>query len=418
MKRELEKILNSRLKTWRSVALLGARQVGKSYLLAEILKKHEGNLISFDDPLERQEAQGDPLKYLEQRYKVNKYLFIDEAARVPEIFSAVKILVDRYGSSPSGICLANSGNYLLLRRIKESLAGRVNLLSIYPLSWSEFSKSERLPGLVELIEKNIPQKIEFPESLVSVDRMREERMLWGGFPIVSLTEDCRERILWIQDYIRTYILPLVVEQFNIRDSFAFERICRILFLHNGQFLNVNKLAQNASISQPTAMDYIHYLEAMMVIKHVPVFFRNLKKRIIKQPKIYVCDSLLFNEALGFNFSIQKAVELGIIGSIYESFIFNELQKFLSNYDMLAEIFTWRTQDKAEVDIVLSTSEGIVPIEIKWSTQLTSKDTTGLQAFMDCYPEVKKGYIIYPGRKLQKITENIFAVPDWWIFGCY
>lgn len=418
MKRELQKILISRLKVWRSVALLGARQVGKSYLLAEILKKHEGNLISFDDPLERQEAQRDPLKYLEQKYKVDKYLFIDEAARVPEIFSAVKILVDRCDPKPTGICLANSGNYLLLRRIKESLAGRVNLLYIYPLSWNEFSKSERPPGLVELVKNNIPEKIELPESLVSVDRMRQERMLWGGFPIISLTDNYQERILWIQDYIRTYILPLVVEQFNIRDSFAFERICRILFLNSGQFLNVNKLAQNVSVSQPTAMNYIHYLEAMMVIKHVPVFFRNLKKRLIKQPKIYVCDPLLFNEALGFNFSIQKATEHGLIGSIYESFIFNELQKSLSNYDMLAELFTWRTQDKAEVDIVLSTPQGIVPIEIKWSTQLTSKDTTGLQSFMGCYPEVKKGYIIYPGKELQKIRENIFAVPDWWIFGSY
>ncbi|MBL7073264.1 MAG: ATP-binding protein [Candidatus Omnitrophica bacterium] len=418
MDRHIEKILISRLKTWRSVALLGARQVGKSYLLQKILKTHPGTLISLDDPLERQEAARDPVRYVERYFQPGKYLFIDEAARVPEIFSAVKILVDRNDPKPTGICLANSGNYLLLRKIKESLAGRVSLLPIYPLSWQEFSHSNKVPGLIEIINNKKPKEITCSSKLTEIKRQREERIMWGGFPSPALNNDTQSRMLWIRDYLRTYVLPLVVEQFNIRDSMAFEQLSRLLTLMTAQFLNTNKLAVTSGISQPTAMNYFYYLEAMMIARRAPIFFRNPTKRLVKHPKIHICDTLLINECYGNNFSLHTALERGHIGALYESFIFNEIQKTLSNYDLFGECFTWRTQDGAEADIVLSTSKGIIPLEIKWSKRLTKKDTSGLESFMDSYRETKFGYIVYPGETIQKITKNIFAIPDWWLFGCY
>lgn len=185
---------------------------------------------------------------------------------------------------------------------------------------------------------------------------------------------------------------------------------------NAQFLNANKLAQSSGISQPTAMNYVQYMEAMMVVKRVPVFFRNPAKRLIKHPKIYTCDPLLINEYLGNHFSVQICVERGQIGQLYETFIFNEIQKTLSNYGLIAGIFTWRTQDGAEVDIVLSSTNGLIPIETKWSNRLTSKDASGLHSFMECYPEVKHGYIVYPGEGIQKVSPKVTAVPDWWFLG--
>lgn len=417
MERQIEAVLLSRLKAWRSVALLGSRQVGKSYLLAHILKAHPGTLLSFDDPRERQEAARDPLRYLESRYQRGTYLFIDEAARVPDIFSAVKILVDRQGSAPTGICLANSGNYLLLRKIKESLAGRVSLLPMYPLSWQEVVGSTRRPGLAALCHGDAPSRIRRPASFVQVSRQREERMLWGGMPVPSLALDPNQRISWARDYVRTYILPLVIEQFQIRDSGSFEQAARLLMLQHGQFLNVNNVAQHVGVSQPTLKSYVHVLEAMMVMAFVPIFVRNLNKRLIKQPKAYVTDPLLFNQALD-NFSIPRAIDTDEIGRIYEGFIFAELRKTVSHYDLMVEAFTWRTQDQAEVDIVLSTPKQIIPLEVKWSTQLTKRDASGLLSFLDDYPKAKKGYIVYPGEELQVIHRKVVAIPDWWLFGCY
>lgn len=418
MDRQVEKVVISRLNKWRSVALLGARQVGKSHLLKEILKRYQGTIISLDDPLERAEATKDPLRYIEHRYQPGKYLFIDEAARVPEIFSAVKILVDRYDPKPTGICLANSGNYLLLRRIKESLAGRVNLLPIYPLSWQELVGTKQTPGILAIFNNNIPAKIPLPKSIVETNRLREERILWGGYPTPCLAVDRDARIIWSSDYVRTYILPLVVEQFNIRDVTAFEQAAQILFTQNAQFFNASKLAQLIGVSQPTAANYTHQLQAMMVIDMVNVFFRNPIKRLVKQSKLYVSDPLLLHQPLGTNFSLQSAINRGQIGYIYESFIFSEIKKTLVNYDIYAENFTWRTQDGAEVDIVLSTTDRLIPFEVKWSTKPSRRDASGLHAFMSCYPEVEKGFIIYPGEKIRKITKKVFAVPDWWLFGCF
>lgn len=416
MNRHIAPVLLSRLKAWRSVALMGSRQVGKSHLLSQIVSAHPGTLLSFDDPLERQEAARDPVRYLENRYKPGEYLFIDEAARVPEIFSAVKIIVDRHGADPTGICLANSGNYLLLRKIKESLAGRVNLLSMYPFSWQEFGGYTHTPGLTALCKGHAPSKIVRHASLLQIRREREERMLWGGMPLPSLNPDPDSRIVWARDYVRTYILPLVIEQFNIRDSVSFEQAARLLMLQNGRFFNANHLAQNVGVSQPTLKSYAHFLEAMMVIEFVPVFFRNLNKRLTKQPKIYVTDPLLFNQSLD-NFSIQKAIDADDIGRIYEGFVFAEIKKTISNYDLSAQSFTWRTQDKAEVDIVLSAPGNIVPLEVKWSTRLTTRDASGLLSFLEDYPEAKTGYIVYPGDTLQHIAKHILAIPDWWLFGC-
>ena len=249
-----------------------------------------------------------------------------------------------------GICIANSGNYLLLKKIKESLAGRIHLLFILPLSWRELPQSNNQPGLLQIIKEELINTKALDSSITQT-RQREERIIWGGLPVPCLDNDYTARKTWIRDYIKTYILPLVIEQFNVRETLAFEQAARLILLSNAQFLNANKIAQAIGISQPTIMNYIYYLEALMVIKRVPVFLQNPNKRLIKHPKVYVCDSALINELLGNHFSIPIAKERNQMGSLYETFIYNEIQKTLSNYDLIADTFTWRTQDGAEVDLI-------------------------------------------------------------------
>ena len=418
MDRKIANILISRLNNFRAVALLGPRQVGKSYLLKEIIKHHNGTLLSFDDPMERAEAAKDPLRFLKQRYSPGKYLFIDEAAKVPEIFSAVKILIDENDPKPTGICLANSGNYLLLRRIKETLAGRVNLLPIFPLSWQELAGSSKRPGLLDIIEDKLSFKVEEPFSIAEINRNREERILWGGYPFPSLSSDRDSKIIWVNDYVRTYILPLVVEQFNIRDIAAFDRAAQILFTQSGQFFNASKLAQVTGVSQPTAADYAYFLKAMMVVEFVNSFLHSPFKRLIKQPKAYAIDPILLHQPLGTGFSTQLAMDRKQIGHMYETFIFNEMQKTLANYGKIAGFYSWRTQDKAEVDIILSTADGAIPFEVKWSSKLSKRDVSGLQSFLRSYPEVKNGYVIYTGEHIKQLSQKIAAIPDWWLLGSY
>lgn len=419
MKRNAENILTKRLTEDRSVALLGPRQVGKSYLLRMIMENTGGTYINLDDPLLREEIARDPLGYLKRQYTAATPLFIDEAAKVPSIFDAIKILIDEQGSRPSKICLANSGNYLLLKRVKESLAGRITLLSLYPLSWREFSKGENQPALMSLLQEgkiNLP--ITQPTSFTEVERMRSERLLWGGYPVPALSKDPEARIRWISDYFKTYVFPILIEQFNIRAVEAFEKCTRLLFLQSSQVLNYHRLAQEAGISHPTATSYVHQLRAMMLIVTLDAYLKNPRKRLLKHPKIHVVDPLLLHYSFGTNFNLQIAKERGNLGAIYESFITFEIIKLLENHGIPNQLYSWRTADKAEVDLVLEALGKTIPLEIKLSENLTRKDASGLHAFLEDNPQVPQGYIIYPGREVQQISPQVTALPDWWLLGAY
>lgn len=419
MDREIEKTLTKRITEDRSVALLGPRQSGKSYLLRQAIENNGGSYINLDDPLLREEIARDPLGYLRRQYASTRPLFIDEAAKVPTLFDAIKILVDEQGSKPSLICLANSGNYLLMKRVKESLAGRISLLSLYPFSWAEFSGTKNQPGLLKLIvEDKVNLPINQPASFTEVERMRNERLLWGGFPVPALSENPEVRIRWANDYFRTYILPILIEQFNIRAIEAFEKCTRLLFLQSGQVLNYHRIAQEVGISQPTVSSYVHQLKAMMLIVTLETYFKNPKKRLLKHPKIHVVDPLLLHHSFGTNFNLQVAKERGILGAIYESFIAFEIIKTLENLGIPYQIFSWRTADKAEVDIVLEVAGKAIPIEVKSSETLSRKDTSSLHAFLEDNPQARQGFIVYPGRDVQQISSSVSALPDWWFLGAY
>lgn len=418
MEHRLGNELRARLAKSRAVALLGPRQAGKSFLLKRLVDQEGGTFIDLDDSLVRQEVAQDPVQYLQARYKKGRLLVVDEAIKVPTVFEAAKILIDRLGSAPSHICLANSGNYLLLKRIRESLAGRVSLLFLYPFSWQECLQSASPPGLLTLIQGRLPSRtLQGRFSKTEIHRSRLERMAWGGYPTPTLLGDEQERIRWADDYVRTYVYPTLVEQFKVADLSAFERCVRFVFANTANLLNVQQLAQQVGVTGPTIRNYLYQLEAMLLIERAEPYSRNPRKRILKRPKIFVVDPLLVQRPLGIHFSIEQARTTGAIGPLYESFIFSEIKKTLHNHGIFHEIFTWRTADQAEVDLVIQTSEGLFPIEIKWKRNLTSRDAKSLHSFLEDYPKAKRGFIVYPGEAITPVTSKVSAIPDSWLFGC-
>jgi len=419
MERDAKDLIIKRIKEDRAVALLGPRQVGKTYLLRQIIENMGGSYINLDDPLLREEVAHDPLNYLRRQYTAATPIFIDEPAKVPQIFDAVKILIDEQGNKPSYICLANSGNYLLMKRIKESLAGRISLMSFYPLSWREFSSRQNQPGIINLLgEEKITLPISQPVSFTEIERMRNERLLWGGYPFPALVENPETRIRWASDYLKTYVFPILIEQFNIRTIEAFEKCARLLFLQSSRILNYHRLAQEVGVSQPTSVSYVHQLKAMMLVITLEAYFKNPRKRILKHPKIHVVDPLLLHDSFGTNFNLQIAKERGILGAIYESFMVYEIIKTMENFGILYQLYSWRTADKAEVDLILEAAGKTIPFEIKLTEDLTRKDASGLYAFMEDNQHVTHGYIIYPGREVCTIAPQITAIPDWWLLGAY
>ena len=411
----MQSLLIQRVQTSRACALIGPRQVGKSYLLQEVLKEHAGIYVSLDDPVVRQEIRRDAYAYLKSQYQPGRFLFIDEPAKEPTVFDALKMIIDEHGNRPTHICIANSGNYLLLRKIKESLAGRVALLTLLPLSFAELRGDSDSLGLQQLIESDVralrvPDKIDF----VAIERLRENMLVWGGYPIPALTSERDARIQWIRDYLITYVFPILLEQFDIRNLAAFERFVRLILIQSGKQLNKQELARAVGVSHPTIDSFLYQLRAMMLIVPLEVYHRNPKKRLVKQNKVMAVDPLLLHNALNTNFSNESARELQCFGQIYENFVCVELFKVLNNAGAIFDAYYWRTRDGAEVDLIIETNGKTFPFEIKASPQISKRDASGLMSFLSDHPNVPHGYVVYPGREIVHINPKVTAVPDWWL----
>ena len=242
--------------------------------------------------------------------------------------------------------------------------------------------------------------------------------MWGGYPIPTLANDNEFKIRWIRDYLTTYVFPILIEQFQVRNLDAFEKFTRMVFLNSGKILNKNRIAQAVGVSQPTIDNFLYQLKAMMLVYTLDVYHRNPSKRLVKQKKIHAIDSLLLHNAFNTNFSIEHSKELQYYGNIYESFICIELLKTLYNANITFDAYYWRTQDGAEVDLILECKGHVIPFEIKTSTKLSKRDASGLISFLEDNSHIKNGFIIYPGREVQQINHQITAIPDWWLLGCF
>ncbi|RME57823.1 MAG: ATP-binding protein, partial [Candidatus Dadabacteria bacterium] len=293
--RLINSLLLHRISRFRGVVLTGARQVGKTFVLKELVKDQGGVYMSFDDPLILREAQRDPLGWIRRVRKPGELFIIDEAVKCPEIFSAVKVVIDYEDPTPSKIILASSGNYLLVRKIKESLAGRVALLSLYPLSWREALGSKLVrdsSNLSLLFSPDKLIKIERKRLVSDLERERTAFLLSGGFPeIWNNISSYSFRNQWAKSYFMSYLLPLASTLFTISKQDVFARLFEHISLLTSQLLNYSNIARKCGVSSPTVKSYLHYLNAMEVIKEVPQFFKNPRKRLVKMQKIYVLDPI-------------------------------------------------------------------------------------------------------------------------------
>ena len=242
-------------------------------------------------------------------------------------------------------------------------------------------------------------------------------LVWGGYPVPTLASNRDSQIRWIRDSLITYVFPILIEQFQIRNLDAFEKFVRLIFIQSSSLLNKQKLANSIGVSQPTVNNYLYQLKAMMLVITLEVYHRNPGKRLVKQNKIHAIDPLLIHNALNTNFSNERAKELQFYGKIYESFIVTELHKILYNSGAIFDAYYWRTQDGAEVDLILEIKGKVLAFEIKSSPKINRRDVSGLISFLSDHPYVENGYIIYPGREIQFINDKVIAIPDWWLLGC-
>lgn len=325
------------------VTLTGPRQCGKSTLLKSCFAEYK--YISLEDPDVRQIAENDPRGFLRG---CGSKCIIDEAQRVPDLFSYLQTIVDSRDECGQFI-LSGSHNFLLMERISQSLAGRTSVLKLFPFSVAELREAGKLPNDLD------------------------EFLLKGCYP--RLYDKKLKAKEYFTSYLQTYVERDVRLLRNITDMAAFKRFLKLCASRVGSVMNVTSLAKDAGISVITANSWISILEASFILYTLPPYYKNFSKRIIKSPKIYFCDTGLLCNLLNI-FNKEQLQSSDLRGAIFENFVVTEYMKSAVFKGDEPQLYFWRDTNQNEVDLLCETDGKLSAIEIK-------SGETKNQKFYDC-----------------------------------
>lgn len=384
------------------VLLNGPRQSGKSTLGQSLVADRPGHYMTLDDAPTLAAVRADPAAFLTQR---DGLLVIDEVQRAPELFVAIKASVDR-DRRAGRYLLTGSANVMLVPTISESLAGRMEILPLWPLSQGEIEGCRE-----RFIEALFAA--EFPSSPLSEPIPMSsyiERVLAGGFPEARSRRNGRRRA-WFNSYITALLERDVRDLSNIQGLSDLPRLLALLADRTGQLLNVADLSRNAGIAQRTLDRYLTMLRTIYTVELLPAWSGSLTRRLTRSPKLQMVDSGLaaFLRAVtaeGLNRNMTA------IGPLLETFVSMELRKQAVWNDPPVTLMHFRSYEGAEVDIVLETPSGLVAgIEVKSSTTIGEKDFQGLKTLRsDLGERFHRGLLLYCGREILPFGDRLYAAP--------
>lgn len=383
------------------VLLTGARQTGKTTLMKAIAGQKGFEYISFDDINFLTSAQRDPMGFL---LNIKKPTVIDEVQRVPEIALPIKLEVDN--SNQNGMfALTGSANPLAVPKLNDSLAGRMIILNLWPLSQGEIlGRQEQFLDSVFSINW-IPPTC---EKWTQGDMF--DRLVIGGYPRMQNLAPIMRRE-WCNSHLMTILERDAQDISNISRLKELPFLMKLLALRASNLLNIAEVSRTAGIAHSTLTLYLDILEALFLIVRQPAWHSNKGKRLIKMPKMYLTDCGILSYLLGADQETLVGNSL-LLGQILENFVVQELRKQATWSTKQVSLFHFRTQAGAEVDLVLEDSLGnIVGIEVKSSVTIRKDDFKGLEALAETAGDnFIRGLVIYQGNSIVPFGKNIFAVP--------
>jgi predicted AAA+ superfamily ATPase len=388
-----------------AVLVNGARQTGKSTLVqsAELAGQNR-QYLTFDDPGILAAAKRDPNGFVAG---LNMPVTLDEVQHVPEIFPVIKAAIDRK-RQPGQFLLTGSANVMLLPKLSESLAGRMEVLTLWPFSQGE------IHGVHEsFVDTLFSQKsVGWTGKTATVPRDEWlETALAGGYPLAVARRSATRRDAWFQSYVMTMLQRDIRDLANIADVTAVPRLLSVVAARAGGLLNFADLSRSVALPQTTLKRYFALLEGTFLVQLLRPWARNLGKRVIQTPKVYLNDTGLLAYLLGATVDRLKA-EGNLAGGVLENFVLMELRKQSTWSTTQPEIFYWRTASGQEVDVVLEDRAGrVVGVEVKAAATLSSNDVRGLQALATAAGKHwVRGVVLYAGTEVIPFSANLHGVP--------
>ena len=386
------------------VLLHGARQTGKSTLVQQIASQsHQARYLTFDDTAVLAAATGDGPGFLAG---FDGPVVLDEIQRAPELFLAIKADVDR-NRTPGRYLLTGSANVLMLPKLSESLAGRMEILPLWPLSQGEIA--DHCEGFIDRLFSGKPIQASCPDT--DDEPALTDRMLAGGYPEAYRRKRPRRRRAWFNSYVSTILQRDVRDLANIESLSALPRLLSLLASRVGALLNHAEVSRSLGIAQTTLKRYMALLEATFLVCLLPAWSGNLGKRLVKSPKLYLNDTALAAALIGQTHA-DGLRQLQLLGPMAENFVVTELRKQATWSHTEPSLYHFRTTAGREVDIVMESPSGeLVGVEVKTSATVNSNDFKGLRVLAQAAGKrFRQGVVLYQGRDVVPFSKTLHAVP--------
>ncbi len=402
--RNLEKVVSEVTKEYPVVLVTGPRQVGKTTMLQKLMEGTDRGYVSLDDLNERNLAKTDPELFL-QLHKPP--VLIDEVQYAPELFTYIKIYVDK-NRDPGAFWLTGSQVFKLMRGVRESLAGRVVVLSLTSLSQAEIGKGDMEPFIIDMDSLTARSKERKPADARAI----YDRIFRGSMPAIVSGQNSNNQIYY-GSYLATYIERDVKELSDAIDSLKFLRFITAVAARCGQMLNVADIARDADINQKQAKDWLGIMETLGIIFYLHPYSNNLLKRLVKTPKLYFYDTGLVCHLT--KWSSAETLESGAMnGAILENYVVAEIMKTYLNSGREPFMYYYRDKDAKEIDIVLEHDGVLNPIEIKKSANPGSELIKVFELLDRSSILRSKGAVICMKPELSAIDRENYIVPIWMI----
>lgn len=388
------------------VMILGTRQCGKTTVSRQV--RPDWTYIDLEKMSDFDRVTRDYDFFFRQH---PQNVIFDEAQICPDLFKELRHVVDQNRGLKNRFLLTGSSSPELLRQASESLAGRVGLIELGTLKMNEIYE-QPLPDFYRIFDKEISREtiteIERLKSSITFDQVMDV-FLNGGYPEPVLSKDKNFHLHWMENYFETYIQRDVRRLFPRLDHVRYQRFISMLGSLTGTIINKSQLGRSLDTSEVTVRDYLDVAHGTFIWRKISSFEKSVSKSVIKMPKGYIRDSGLAHYLQDIR-SIDKLHKSPLVGSSFEAFVCEELIKGMQATNVVGDKHHfYRTRNGVEIDLILSGSFGVLPIEIKYGMSVTARQLVSMKQFLE-NNKLPLGLIINNAERIERLAENILQVP--------
>ena len=404
--RFLEKKVDQLLELFPIVAVIGARQCGKSTLVKKI--RPDWKYYDLEQPDDYQLITSDPLAF----FTMNEgHIIIDEAQQYPELFKILRGVIDSKRKQKGRFLITGSSSPEIVKGLTESLAGRIATVEMWPFKSAEFYEKNNSELYTILCDSTINlKKLLQLESLSSLEQTLN---VWykGGFPepLIESEKHPEYYSIWMENYIQNYVTRDIRGFFPKLNIHKFRRFLTLLAHYSGHQLNMSDIARSIEVSVSTIKDYLDIIHHTFIWRNLDPYGKNPLKKIQKAKKGFFRDQGLLHYFLKIR-SLDDLLIHPVAGCSFESFVSEEIIRgFQSTLETQLDFFYYRTIDKSEVDLIIEGAFGIIPIEIKLGSSIKRQSLRGLTNLIQDM-DLNYGLVINRSKRVEQLTDKIIQIP--------